>query len=68
MWLWILSFVAFFAGLGLAGAMAWLEKHPREDLSTRLIPTTPIMFIGFIIALLAVAHMLSLGGVDLPAR
>ena len=66
--LWLLSIVAFIGGLALAGAMAWLERHPRNSLMPTMIPTTPVMFAGFIIALLAIAHMLALSGIDLPTR
>ena len=68
MLLWTITILAFCGGLGLAGTMAWLEKHPRADLRPRLVPTTPVMFIGFIISLLAIAHMLTLLGIDLPQR
>ena len=46
--------------------MAWLEKRPRDQIMPSMIPTTPVMFIGFIIALLALAHMLTLLGIDAP--
>ena len=68
MLLWLVSILAFAGGIGLAGTMAWLEKKPRDDLMPSMIPTTPVMFIGLIIALLAAAHMLSLAGVSLPQR
>ena len=68
MLLWIITIVAFFGGLGLALAMARKEKTPRAEIMPSMIPTTPVMFAGFIIALLALAHMLVLAGIDLPAR
>ena len=68
MFLWIITIVAFFGGLGLAGVMARRERLPRDEMMPSTIPTTPMMFAGFIIALLALAHMLALSGVDLPAR
>ena len=68
MLLWTLSIAALIGGLALAGTMAWLESRPRQKLMPSLIPTTPVMFAGIIVALLAIAHMLSLSGVDLPSR
>lgn len=68
MLLWIVSILALAGGLGLAGAMAWLERRPRDDLMPSMIPTTPVMFAGLIIALVAIAHMLSLAGISLPSR
>ena len=68
MLLWIITIAAFFGGLALAGIMARRERRPRDDMMPPMIPTTPVMFAGFIIALLALAHMLALIGIDLPAR
>lgn len=68
MFLWIITIAAFVGGLGLAGIMARRERLPRDKMMPSMIPTTPVMFAGFIIALLALAHMLVLSGVDLPAR
>ncbi len=45
------------AGAGLAGWMAWLEKHPRKSLNPRLLPTTLIMLIGGLVFLLALFHL-----------
>ena len=50
------------AGAVLAGSMAWLERRPR-DLSPRLIPTTPLMFVGLLTAIVAAAHLLNLFGI-----
>ena len=65
---WTLTLAAFATGTGLAGTMVWLEKRPRTDLSPRLVPTTPLMFAGILIAILALVHMLTLTGIELPAR
>ncbi len=59
---------ALVTGLGLAGGMVWLERRPRKDFEVRLLPTTPIMFAGVLIAILAVVHLMTLGGVSLPRR
>jgi hypothetical protein len=51
------------AGVGLAGAMAWIERKPR-DLTPRLVPTTPVMFVGLLVAIIAAAHLLNLYGIQ----
>jgi hypothetical protein len=51
------------AGLALAGFMAWLEHRPRQSLEPRLIPTTPFLFAGTLLAILAFVHLLNLWGV-----
>jgi hypothetical protein len=65
---WTLTIAALAAGTGLAGSMVWLERRPRTDLSPRLVPTTPVMFAGILIAILALVHMLTLTGIELPPR
>jgi high-affinity Fe2+/Pb2+ permease len=59
---WItLGFLA--AGLALVGAMVWLERRPRKSLDPLLVPTTPIMFVGGLVAMLALVHLLNLAGI-----
>ena len=65
---WALTISALVAGAGIAGTMAWLEKRPRVDLKPRLVPTTPIMFLGILIAIMALVHILTLTGIELPSR
>ena len=55
-----LTLAALLAGLALAAAMIWLERKPRARLEPRLIPTTPIMFLGLLIVIVAAAHLLAL--------
>ena len=45
------------AGAGLAGWMGWLEKHPRNSLEPRLLPTTLIMLLGGLVFLVALFHL-----------
>ena len=65
---WTITITALAGGAILAGSMAWLEKRPRTDLSPRLVPTTPIMFAGILVALMAIIHILTLSGIELPSR
>jgi hypothetical protein len=59
--------VALVFGLGLVAAMIVLERRPRTSLNPRLIPTTPVMFVGIIIAVLALMHFLTIAGIR-PGR
>ena len=59
--LWI-TVTALALGFGLAAVMVILERRPRHDLNPRLIPTTPLMFAGVLIGLLARVHLLNLSG------
>jgi len=63
-----LTITALLFGIGLAGSMVWLQNRPKKQLKVSLIPHTPLMFIGAFIAIVAVAYLLSLLGIDLPAR
>jgi NADH:ubiquinone oxidoreductase subunit H len=56
----LLTLAALLAGLALAAAMIWLERKPRARLEPRIVPTTPIMFLGLLIVILAAAHLLAL--------
>lgn len=51
-------------GLGclLVAATAYLERRPRASLDARLVPTTPLMFAGVLIAILALVHLMTLLG------
>ena len=64
----ILTFAALAFGIGLTASMVWIEKRPKEELKVSLIPTTPFMFIGALIAIVAVAYLLSIYGIKLPER
>ena len=59
---------ALVAGLALMGAMSVLERRPRQNLDPRLVPTTPLMFAGALVAILAAVHLLTVLGVQLPKR
>ena len=50
-------------GFALAATMAILERRPRRDINPRLVPTTPFMFAGVLIGLLALVHLLNLSGI-----
>jgi hypothetical protein len=59
----LVTFSIFLAALGVVGWMAMLEKKPKDSLSPRLLPTTPIMMVAGFAALLALIHVVNLMGV-----
>ena len=64
----IVTAIAFVLGLALVAYAAIAERRPRKSLNPRLIPTTPLMFIGVIIVLLSLLHFATIAGVQLPGR
>ena len=60
------SFLA--AGVVVVAAMSWLERRPRRGLDPLLVPTTLVMWIGIVVIILALVHLLTLWGVELPQR
>ncbi len=54
---------ALLAGFGLVAGMILLERRPRTSLNPRLIPTTPVMLLGALVAILAIVHLVNLYGV-----
>ena len=59
--LWI-TWTALVLGLIVVALAAWAERRPRERLEPRLVPTTPVMFLGALVAFLALVHLLNLAG------
>ena len=47
-------------GAGIAGLMAWIEKRPKTKLEPRLFPTTFVMLIAGLVALMALFHLVDL--------
>jgi hypothetical protein len=54
---------ALLAGFGLVAGMILLERRPRTSLNPRLIPTTPVILLGALVAILAIVHLVNLYGV-----
>jgi hypothetical protein len=50
-------------GVALVAVMVWIEKRPRKTLEPRLVPTTPLMFVGAFICLVAVVHIVNSLGI-----
>ncbi len=57
--LWVtLIFLA--GGASIAGLMTWVEKRPKTKLEPFLFPTTLVMLIAGLVALMALFHMVDL--------
>jgi hypothetical protein len=63
-----LTYGGLVLGAMLVAVMAWLEKRPRKTLSPRLVPTTPLMFLGAFICLIAVIHIVNSYGIHTGRR
>jgi hypothetical protein len=55
-------------GLALVAIMVWIERRPRKSLNPRLVPTTPLMFLGAFICLVAVVHIANTFGIHTGRR
>jgi hypothetical protein len=53
---------ALIAGVALVAAMRMREGRARRNLDVPLLPTTPVMFIGILMILLAAIHLFGLFG------
>lgn len=58
----LLTLFVLVAALAVIARMIMLEKRPRTDLDTRLLPTTPILIASSFVALLALVHLVNLAG------
>jgi hypothetical protein len=50
-------------GLALAGVAVFVERNPRKSFNPRLVPTTPLMFAGVFVSLIALIHFVNLWGI-----
>ncbi|MFZ5674512.1 MAG: hypothetical protein ACOZAM_16270 [Pseudomonadota bacterium] len=58
----ILTVLVLLAAVALVARMVIVEKRPRTNLNPRLIPTTPVIVVGGLVALLALIHLVNLAG------
>jgi hypothetical protein len=59
----LLTYGGLALGLALVAIMVWIERRPRKSLNPRLLPTTPLMFLGAFICLVAVVHIVNSFGI-----
>lgn len=58
----ILTVLVLLAAVAVVARMVIVEKRPRTNLNPRLIPTTPVIVVGGLVALLALIHLVNLAG------
>ncbi len=63
-----ITVLVLLTGLALAIWANWQERKPRESFDTHLVPTTTVMFVGVLVALIAVVKLLAIFGIHLPSR
>ena len=63
-----LTYGGLVLGIALVAIMVWIERRPRKSLDPRLVPTTPLMFIGAFICLVAVVHIVNIFGIHTGRR
>lgn len=56
-------------GLGLCAWAAWQERRPRGLGELPLLPPIPVLFVGVLVVLVSIAHLVTLWtGVPLKSR
>ncbi|GMV63227.1 MAG: hypothetical protein AMXMBFR74_23950 [Parvibaculum sp.] len=56
------------ASLAAAGFLTLLERRPAELGKVRLLPTTPLIFLSILIAVVMLVHLVNLMGVHTGNR
>lgn len=56
------------ASLAAAGFLTWLERRPAEPGKVRLLPTTPLIFLSILVAVVMLVHLVNLMGVHTGNR
>ncbi len=56
------------ASVAAAGFLIWLERRPAEPGKVRLLPTTPLIFLSILIAVVMLVHLANLMGVHTGNR
>jgi hypothetical protein len=57
-----ITFGCLALGLAIIAGMTWMERRPPNSFEPRLVPTTPIMFAGAFVSLIAMVHLVNLFG------
>jgi hypothetical protein len=58
----LITLAALVLGLIVVAATILIERRPRDLMKPRIIPTTPVMFLGMLVAILALVHLVNLAG------
>jgi hypothetical protein len=58
----LITLAVFLAAGGIVAYLSWADRRPRKSLEPRLFSGTPIVLIFGFIALLALVHLVNMGG------
>lgn len=58
------TLIVLASSLAGAGLLVWLEKRPATPGRIRFLPTTPLIFLALIVAVVMIVHLLTLMGAD----
>ena len=58
----LITLAVFLVSAGIVAYQSWSDRRPRKDLKPRLFSGTPIVLLFGFIALLALVHLVNLGG------
>jgi uncharacterized membrane protein YidH (DUF202 family) len=58
------TLIVLATSLAGAGALVWHERRPVTPGRVRLLPTTPLLFLALIVAVVMIVHLLTLMGAD----
>ena len=58
----LITLAVFLAAAGIVAYLSWADKRPRKSLEPRLFSGTPIVLLFGFIALLALVHLVNMGG------
>ena len=64
----VITLAIFLVSASVIGYMSLLERRPRNSLTPRLIPTTPVILVFGFIGLLALVHLANLYGIQTGNR
>lgn len=64
----LVGLIGLVVGIAMVVVTVWREKRPRDGFDVSLIPTTPVMFAGALLAIVSVAYLLHAFGISLPER
>jgi uncharacterized membrane protein YidH (DUF202 family) len=59
----IITFLIFLGAVAGIGGLVIYERKPRESLGPKMLPSTALMLVIGIVALLAVVHVVNLLGI-----
>ena len=58
----LITLAVFLVSGGIVAYLSWADRRPRKSLEPRLFASTPIVLLFGFIALLALVHLVNLGG------